>query len=213
MALCNASAASTCSRDALRPSSRCRLPVGAPLCRDVEVVTNQSMATYRVLEEDLQGLVFDCDGTLIDTMPAYWASWKVTCRHFGLDFNQQRFYSMAGVPVADIIATLISEAKLSISVTEVCNYKYKIGSQSVAEVGIPPILVVVAIARAYYGKIPMAVASSGNRSHVLHSLRINNILDLFDAVVTCEDIANPKPAPDIFLLAAHKIGCDPTKCR
>jgi len=59
----------------------------------------------------------------------------------------------------------------------------------------------------------MAVASSGIRSHVLASLQEHGLLEYFDAVVTCEDIVNPKPAPDIFLEAAKRINCDPKRCR
>jgi beta-phosphoglucomutase-like phosphatase (HAD superfamily) len=42
-------------------------------------------------EEEVEGLIFDCDGTLVDTMPAYWSSWKRTCEHFHLDFNEKRW--------------------------------------------------------------------------------------------------------------------------
>jgi beta-phosphoglucomutase-like phosphatase (HAD superfamily) len=112
--------------------------------------------------------------------------------------------------------TLIAEAKhlkVKPDVDEVCKTKKAISVQTVAEIGTPKIGIVVEVARKYHGKVPLAVASSGNREHVMASLRDNGILELFDAVVTCEDIAHPKPAPDIFLLAAHRIGCDPTKCR
>ena len=79
--------------------------------------------------------------------------------------------------------------------------------------GTPKIDCVVKIALQYYKKIPMAVASSGFRSHVMQSLESNGIAHLFDAIVTAEDITRPKPHPEIFLLAAKKINCDPSKCR
>lgn len=120
------------------------------------------------------------------------------------------------MPVRDIFAILISEAqhlKVKPDIDEVCATKSKYSYDAIRTIGTPRIEAVVSIARKYHGKLPMAVASSGNREHVLASLRENGILELFDEVVTCEDISNPKPAPDIFLLAAHRIGCDPTKCR
>jgi len=121
---------------------------------------------------------------------------------------------MAGIPVRDIMATLISELEgAKPDLDEVCNFKRRIGSQMVVEIGIPKIDIVVDIAKKYHGKIPLAVASSGYKDHVINSLKVNGIYDLFDAIVTAEDIANPKPAPDIFLMACHRIGCDPTKCR
>jgi len=123
---------------------------------------------------------------------------------------------LAGTPVRDIVSMLVDEAhqlEVRPDVDEVYRYKTACGIVAVREVGIPAVDVVVQIARKYYGKLPMAVASSGSRSHVIDSLRANDILDLFDAVVTVEDVANPKPAPDIFLLAAHRIGCNPAYCR
>ena len=55
------------------------------------------------------GLVFDCDGTLVDTMFFYWHSWEVICEKYGIKFDMKRFFSFAGVPVRDIYQTLIDE--------------------------------------------------------------------------------------------------------
>lgn len=174
--------------------------------------------THKVQEDELQGLVFDCDGTLIDTMPAYWQSWKQLAINFKLKMTEKRFYEFAGVPVPDIIKILIDEmeekpGEVKPTVEEVLAAKKELGRLSVEDIGTPKIDVVVDIARFYHGKIPMAVASSGIREHVYHSLKSNGIFDLFDAVVTSEDVTNPKPAPDIFLEAAKRINCDPRKCR
>uniref|UniRef100_A0A7S3GXE4 Phosphatase n=1 Tax=Spumella elongata TaxID=89044 RepID=A0A7S3GXE4_9STRA len=172
--------------------------------------------TIKVQEEDVQALIFDCDGTLIDTMPAFWEAWVQTCQIYDLDFNEKRFYSMAGIPVRDIFEILISEAKhlkVKPDIDTIVKTKLEVSAITVAEIGTPKIDAVVAIAHKYHGKVPLAVASSGNRSNVMQALRDNGILDMFDAVVTAEDVVNHKPAPDIFLLAAHKLGCDPTKCR
>lgn len=149
-------------------------------------------------------------------MPAYWQSWVRLCQFYNLKFNEKRFYSMAGIPVRDIIQTLIDEAdhlENKPTVDEVCDKKKEIGAKTVKEVGIPKIDIIVDIAKKYHGKIKMAVASSGFRSHVVHSLEINGILHLFDAIVCAEDVQNPKPAPDIFLEAARRINCNPKKCR
>lgn len=170
----------------------------------------------KVDEEELQALIFDCDGTLIDTMPAFWAAWVQTCQIYQLDFNEKRFYAMAGIPVRDIFITLINEAvhlEVKPDLEKVLATKRELSDRCVAEIGTPKVDIVVEIARKYHGKIPLAVASSGTRPNVLKALRDNGILELFDAVVTAEDVVNHKPHPDIFLLAAHKIGADPTKCR
>jgi len=72
---------------------------------------------------------------------------------------------------------------------------------------------VVAIARDAKAKgLPIAVASSGVKPTVHGHLKQHGIFDLFDAVVTCEDVSSGKPAPDLYLLAAEKLGVDPARC-
>ncbi len=83
----------------------------------------------------------------------------------------------------------------------------------VEEFGTPAIDAVIDIIKQYYGKLPIAVASSGNRSHVMSSLTSSNITHYFDAIVTIEDVQNPKPAPDLFLEASRRLGKDPRYCR
>ena len=76
---------------------------------------------------------------------------------------------------------------------------------------------VVKIVKANHGKLPMAIASSGHRTHVVHGLKEHGLFDLFDAVVCNEDNlaagGRPKPAPDTFLLAARQLGVAPEHCR
>jgi beta-phosphoglucomutase-like phosphatase (HAD superfamily) len=151
-------------------------------------------------------------------MPAYWDAWVKLCNHYKLRFSEKRFYSFAGVPVKDIIKILISEKSIQpgeppLDVDEVANAKKVFSKQSAEEVGMPAIDCVVSIAKHYHGKIPLAVASSGFRENVHSSLKKNGIFDLFDAIVCAEDITNPKPAPDIFLEAARRLGVDPKFCR
>ena len=69
------------------------------------------------------------------------------------------------------------------------------------------------IVRANYGKIPMAIASSGIKEHVEEGLQENGLLHFFDYVITHEDVSANKPAPDIFLLAAEKLNIPPGNCR
>ena len=71
----------------------------------------------------------------------------------------------------------------------------------------------LSIAREFYGKIPLAVASGGTHKIIEQVLTHLGIRDLFEAVVTSEDVTNQKPAPDIFLEAARRIGVPPRFCR
>ena len=75
-----------------------------------------------------------------------------------------------------------------------------------------PIQAVVEIAREHFGKIPLAVASGGTKPVIEKVLRHLGIRELFAAVVTSEDVVKQKPAPDIFLEAARRIGVKPGFC-
>jgi len=79
--------------------------------------------------------------------------------------------------------------------------------------GIEPIHAVVEVARSHFGKVPMAVASGGTQAIILQVLEQLKIRHLFQAVVTSEMVRKQKPAPDIFLEAARRIGVEPKFCR
>jgi beta-phosphoglucomutase family hydrolase len=159
----------------------------------------------------IKGLIFDCDGTLVDTMPLHWRAWqKVAARH-GLHFPEERFYALGGVPSRDIAKTLACEQGITLDNLAVAKEKEVEYLALIEE--IEPIHSIVAIARQHHGKIPMAVASGGSHKVIELVLARLGIRHLFDAIVTSEDVVNQKPAPDIFLEAARRIGVEPQFCR
>jgi HAD superfamily hydrolase (TIGR01509 family) len=159
----------------------------------------------------IQGLIFDCDGTLADTMPLHWRAWQTVTTRYGILFPEERFYALGGVPSRHILATLREEQKLAIDPLAVAKEKENAYLELLAHVA--PIEIVVAIARENFGRIPLAVASGGTRQVIERVLVHVGIRDLFAAVVTSEDVIHQKPAPDIFLEAARRIGVPPQFCR
>ena len=160
---------------------------------------------------EIKGLVFDCDGTLADTMPLHWRAWQLITQRHDLHFPIDRFYSLGGVPSRDILKMLAAEQGRTIDYIAVAHEKEEAYLPLMAEV--EPIHAVVEIARENYGKIPMAVASGGTLPIIVAVLEHLKIRHLFNAVVTSEMVVNQKPAPDIFLEAARRIGVDPRHCR
>lgn len=158
-----------------------------------------------------QGLIFDCDGTLANTMPLHWRAWSLITQRHGLHFPEDRFYSLGGVPSRDILKMLAKEQGRSLDHIAVAHEKEEAYLPLMAEV--EPIHAVVEIAKAHHGKIPMAVASGGTQKIICEVLEHLKIRHLFAAVVTCEMVTNQKPAPDIFLEAARRIGVAPKLCR
>ncbi len=160
---------------------------------------------------EIHGLIFDCDGTLADTMPLHWRAWKAISQRHHLHFPQERFYSLGGVPSRDILRILATEQGMALDHLAVAHEKEAEYLPLIAQV--EPINCVVSIARQHAGKIPMAVASGGTQDIVGQVLEHLGIRSLFQAIVTSEDITRQKPAPDIFLEAARRLGVPPEHCR
>ena len=163
------------------------------------------------LTRPLKGIIFDCDGTLADTMPMHWRAWQTIAARHRFHFPQERFYALGGVPSRDILRMLSLEQGLTMDHLAVAQEKEEIYLPLLAQV--EPINSVVGVAREYYGKLPLAVASGGTRSIIGQVLEHLGIRQLFQAIVTSEDVVNQKPAPDIFLEAARRIGVPPQYCR
>lgn len=158
-------------------------------------------------------LVFDCDGTLADTMPAHFVAWRDTMNRYGIDFPEDRFYALGGVHAHRIVAMLFAEQGKPISddrILEIAEEKEREFQKHLSHV--TPVEPVVAVAQQFAGRLPMAVASGGYRHIIERSLELIGIRDLFPVIVSHEDVEHHKPAPDTFLLAARRLGVDPTRC-
>ncbi len=144
-------------------------------------------------------------------MPLHWRAWQTIAGRYRFHLPVERFYSLGGVPSRDILKIFSREQGLSLDPLAVAREKEAEYLQLMAEV--EPVEAVVAVARHYFGRIPLAVASGGTRESIGQVLNHLGIRHLFRAVVTSEDVSRQKPAPDIFLEAARRIGVPPQFCR
>ena len=158
-----------------------------------------------------EGLIFDCDGTLVDTMPIHFKAWSSTTKVHGLVFPEDRFYALGGVSPFEVLRILSSEQGVEVDPEAVTREKESRYMELIAEADeIPEVMQIV---RENHCKIPMAVASGGTPETVEGILDHCGIRHYFDAIVTSEDVEKPKPAPDTFLEAARRINVAPEKCR
>lgn len=165
-----------------------------------------------MLKPHHQAIIFDCDGTLVDSMPIHWIAWRETLVRHKLDhlFSHERFMSLGGVPATKIFGMLAEESGRELDGRAMMLEKYAIYYEHVHKAAaIEP---VVAIARENKGKLPMAVATGSTGAGVLKTLGAVGMADFFDTVVSVDDVTNPKPDPETFLLAAERLGVDPKKC-
>ena len=162
------------------------------------------------LAERYAGLIFDCDGTLTDSMPLHYIAWVKALSLYGMEFPEPRFYAMGGIPTAKIIQTLSAEQGISVDIEKVAAVKEDFFLASLTEVG--PNEPVCQIARSHYQRLPMAVASGGSRAIVLDQLKSIAMATLFDVIVGAEDTELHKPNPDVFLEAARRIEITASQC-
>jgi HAD superfamily hydrolase (TIGR01509 family) len=161
-------------------------------------------------EGEFDAFIFDCDGTLGDTMPIHYRAWCAALGGRAADFPEALFYELGGVPARGIIELLNERHGYSLPVEETADRKEEFYREMAVEIA--PIEPVVALVHKYAGVKPLAVASGGRRSVVTLTLSALGILDHFQTVVTCEDYVHAKPAPDPFLVAAERLGVRPGRC-
>ncbi|MEY2880087.1 MAG: hypothetical protein RLZZ15_2467 [Verrucomicrobiota bacterium] len=163
---------------------------------------------------DFAGYIFDLDGTLVDTMPLHFRAWDAAMRAVGMPgaLDEELFYSLGGVPTLEVAAIFARHYGLSVDSEAVFHHKEALFQASQHEA--PLIAPVVAFARRVAATHPVSVASGGPREIVRGMLRLTGLAGIFPVarVVTPEDVVRGKPAPDLFLLAAERMGVAPGRC-
>lgn len=163
------------------------------------------------LPPNIRGLIFDCDGTVADTMPTHYKAWVAALGEHKIDFPEAIFYELAGVPTAKIVELLNERHGYTMSVQETADRKEELYVALIPQ-SVTRIAPVVAIVEKFHGKLPMAVATGGTRAVASKTLAAVDLLKYFDHLVCADDVKHGKPAPDIFLEAARCIDVPPEQC-
>ena len=168
------------------------------------------------LPSDFSALIFDCDGTLVETAPAHLAAVRRAIQPQGHRMPRDWYMARAGLTPDALLDSLEAEAEALGNPTTPLDRapifaRYNVLFHESLE-HLREIQAVAEVARAWRGRVPMAVASNGRRANVEASLRATGLLPLFDQLVAAEDVARGKPAPDVFLEAARRMHVDPGEC-
>jgi HAD superfamily hydrolase (TIGR01509 family) len=153
-----------------------------------------------------RALLFDCDGTLVDTMALHQIVWHQIFGRYGFEITDEWWDEYANVSLGPFVRAVIPDADdaLAMQLLDEGNQLFLEALHLLA-----PIEHVVAIAREYHGKLPMAVVTGGFREVVVPSLDVVGVTDLFEHVVTADDVVDSKPAPDLYLRALELLGVSP----
>lgn len=154
--------------------------------------------------------LFDCDGTIVDSMPLHYVAWKIALREWDCEFNEQLFYSWGGMPVAEIISSLNELHDLEMPVEYLAKRKEALYFGSLAQLrAVPEVLEHIEVS---HGQLPFAVVSGSTRESVTASLTALNLLHRFETLVCAGEYERSKPDPEPFLIAAERLGVAPEFC-
>jgi HAD superfamily hydrolase (TIGR01509 family) len=164
---------------------------------------------------DFAGYLFDLDGTLIDTMPVHFVAWETALQRAGLrgPLDEDFFYSLGGVPTLLVAERMGRQYGLVLDAGQVAHEKEQLYLE-VLKTGVTLIAPVVAFARRVAATHPVAIVTGGTPEIAHPALAAAGLAEMFQVVVTPHDVpaGRGKPAPDMFLLAAERLGVPPGRC-
>lgn len=159
---------------------------------------------------NFRAYLFDCDGTVADSMPLHYRAWKKALAEWNCDFEERFFYSLGGMPVVDIVATLNRKHGLSMPLETVAHRKETLYYELLPELqAVPEVIEHVDDAQ---GRIPCAVVSGSTRDSVVASLKTLGLMDRFQTLVCAGEYVKGKPDPEAFLMAASRLNVRPEEC-
>lgn len=165
---------------------------------------------YYQVPKNIEALIFDIDGTLVDTMPTHYKACQIACKKHGFDFPLDFFLSEAGRPTLSVFEDLIENMNLDLNGRQLGIEKELILETLIDEFKPMPIIADTAIH--YHNKLPMALGTGGTKIIAQKTIEAVNMTSYFDIVVTADDVKNYKPHPETFLKAAEKLKIKPESC-
>ncbi len=159
---------------------------------------------------EFRGYLFDCDGTIADSMPLHYIAWKKALGEWGCTFEEDLFYAWGGMPTVEIVAALNRMQGLKMPAEAVAERKENLYYDLLPQ--LKPVPEVLEHIQAQQGRIPFAVVSGSSRESIIKTLTAVHLLDRFNTLVSSDDYERSKPAPDAFLIAAARLGVAPRDC-
>ena len=180
------------------------------LCRLSYDILDLLLMKLKLPAGEFKAYLFDCDGTIADSMGLHYIAWKQALGEQGCEFSEELFYALGGVSVSEIIQRLNHERGLNMPVAAVEKRKESLYYENLPRLkAIPEVMEHI---EARYGEIPFAVVSGSTRDSVTRSLSTLNILEKFRVLVCAGDYKKSKPDPEPFLVAAKALSVAPKDC-
>jgi HAD superfamily hydrolase (TIGR01509 family) len=159
----------------------------------------------------MTAVIFDCDGTLVDSEPLARTAWERALAGYGYALTDDDAEASVGLPYPRVHAYFAERAELPPAEPFWGEFSGELFALIDSELSLFDDAVSAARELRSRG-VPVAVASSSPRERLQRTLRRAGLLDAFDVVVAGDEVEDGKPAPDMFLLAARRLGVPPEKC-
>lgn len=183
-----------------------------PASMDAPAGAGDHVMQLELPDRPFAAFIYDCDGTLVDTMPLHYRAWtRALERHRApWPFTEDFFYTQAGISEPDTVRTLNRKHGSEVDPEGVARSKTESFFELLEELqAVGPVR---EHALAHRGRVPLAVVSGSEAGLVRECLQRTGMLDWFETIVTPADVQRGKPAPDMFLLAAERLGVAPGDC-
>lgn len=160
--------------------------------------------------EQYDALIFDMDGTLVDSMPLHLDAWETTSAEFGLPFDRAELNEYGGIPTRKIVAILAEQHGLSIDIEAFARRKIALYMAHIDKAGVFPQM--WELVKQHHGKVPMGIGTGSPRNQAEQILKSTGLDAYISVVVSADDVVNHKPHPDTFLKVAELLGANPANC-
>ncbi|MET0355639.1 MAG: beta-phosphoglucomutase family hydrolase [Cellvibrio sp.] len=157
-------------------------------------------------------LIFDMDGTLVDSGQLHEYAWSETLNKYGIPIDRSLMRSLAGVPTKGTIEILLQKFRITANATldEMNDFKENLVHEAMHKFVKPTAL--IEVAKKYHGVKPMAIGTGAYTQEAETILKLCGLDIYIDAVVGADQVKHPKPAPDTFLRCAELLGIPASKC-